>query len=113
MADIANEMVQLDAKVAEINEAIRVLDGENDTLTAQLQANVAKRMELRKQREGLSKLRDSAAVKQRIVTQEDIARQAAEAAKKSQADADATLARLAEKEKQLDDLIAKAAMPQG
>ena len=108
MADFATELMQLDTRVAAINVELEESQKEIDVHNAskaeadrRISELVAKRLTLRKEREGLSKLRDSAAVKQRIVTAE-------EAATKAKADADATLARLAEKEKQLDEVLAKA-----
>lgn len=104
--DIAAEVVKLDARVAEINSELESLQQEHDVHAAakaeaerRMAEVVARRIVLRKEREGLSKLRESAAVKQRIVTAE-------EAANKSKADADAMLARLAEKEKRLDEMLA-------
>lgn len=108
MSDIATELVKLDARVAEINVELESLLQDHDVHAAakgeaerRMAETVAKRLTLRKEREGLSRLRESASVKQRLVSEE-------QAVAKAKADADAALARLADKEKELDALLAKA-----
>ena len=114
MATISQELVQIDAAVANDNEAIKAIDEENASLDvraralrdeaaqldAQKAANIAKRLELRKHREGLIRLRQSAEVNQRVATHE-------EAAAKAREDAEKLTAELAEKNRQADELLAK------
>jgi chromosome segregation ATPase len=103
---ITQQLVQLDAKVASINEEIKILDQENESLAEQQKANIVKRTTLRKEREGLSKLRDSAAVSQRIATHEEAAEKARTDAQSLQLDATALTAQL---KRQSDELAAKLA----
>ena len=100
MPGITSELVQLDARIAELNEGIRLLDAENEALQTQIHENTRKRVELRKQREGLSRLRETAAANQRITTHEQAAAAATEAA-------NAVLADLQAKQKEVDELVAK------
>lgn len=108
MADFSAELVKLDARVAAINSELETLLQEHAVhATAEKEAKrrqddiVEQRMKLRAEREGLSKLRESASANQRIATQE-------EAATKARQEVDAINARLIDKEKELDALIAKA-----
>jgi predicted nucleic acid-binding Zn-ribbon protein len=106
--DVSAELVKLDARVAEINGELDALQQEHDVhAAAKSEAEkrmcdiAARRLNLRKEREGLSKLRESAAYRQRLAAE-------AESAAKAKAEAEAIGKRLAEKEKELDALIAKA-----
>lgn len=108
MSDIASELVNLDARVATINAQLEELlqtynvhSAARDEASRRMEEINAARVKLRIEREGLSKLRESAGVKQRLVTAE-------EAAVKAKSEAEAITARLADKEKELDAIIAKA-----
>lgn len=104
----ADQLVAFDEEVARIQKEMQSIDEENAALhasiaTAQskINANVLKRKELHAAREVCSRQRESLGVKQRILTLE-------EAAAKSRSEAEAISTRLASKEKELDDLLAKA-----
>ena len=114
MANIAQELVQIDAGIANDNESIMAIDRENAALDAkakglreqateydaQVAANMVKRKQIREHRESLSRLRASAEVNQRVTTHE-------EAAAKAREDAEKLTAELAEKNRQADELLAK------
>lgn len=118
MADITSEVVKLDARVAEINVELESLLQEHDVHAAakteaerrMIEIN-GKRLTLRKEREGLSKLRDSAAASQRIATAEEAAHKAKQEADNRNAEADLLLKRLADKEKALDEKLAAVSQP--
>lgn len=102
MADTAPaEHVALASKIAAINDELTLLDAERE-------ANDAKRLALRKEREGLSRLLDSAKVQHRIQTAEQAAAQHEQAAAKTRSEVEAELAAIKAKSAEVDKLLEEA-----
>lgn len=107
MSDTASKLADVDARVVAINIELEANQQEIDVHEAAkreaeraIAERIARRMALRKEREGLSRARESLSVKQRIATEE-------EAATKARQDAENLKADLAAKNKEADELIAK------
>lgn len=88
MADFANQLMQLDSEVAQINVELESLASDRSTHESALADVNRKSIELRKKREGLSKLRESASASVRLSTHEEVAAKERAAAEQSRAEAD-------------------------
>lgn len=93
MSDVAQQVSLVASQVAAINVEL-------DTLQAEIDSLVSKRLQLRIQRESLSKVLASKQVEQRVADHES-------AAAAARADAEKQTAELAEKNKRADELLAK------
>lgn len=100
-ADIQQQIAEVTSRLVEVNKAIA--DEEKSALAHEAEARAARlrRDELKIERKGLN----DTLVHSGVIQQTNAA---AEAARASQAVADQAAARMAEKEKELDALIAKA-----
>lgn len=80
MADIVQSAVHLEARIVAINEELKVIDVEGSTDRREFETRdkerLARKLTLRVEREGLSKLRDNAKVAERVATHEQAAAKA-------------------------------------
>lgn len=116
MSETLNQLQQLEVQIAECESSIRELETlSKDHLERSRQAD-RERHEWKKKLEGLRALLQNSKVRAKVQSEEQSAAAARQLAEKANSEAQATLARLTEKEqtideklKQLDEALAKQA----